>query len=133
MAIKYSVDTAAGLIRTTCRGLVRLPDVLAHFDTLRRESGLPPRPKVLLDLRGLATPPMTPQLRTVTDHLGLQPELAFGDCAIVVDRDVLYGVARMFQVMAQPHFHEILIFRELEPAERWLAGSQPPTPSSTPP
>ena len=121
MPITYDIDRARGLVRTSCTGQVTLPEVLAHFDVLQQDPRRPPHLDVLLDLRALATPPNSPQLRSVANRIGRVSGLTFGRCAIVVDRDLVFGLSRMFEAFAQAHFGEIQVFREPAAAETWLA------------
>lgn len=120
MPITYEIDSTRSLIRTTCFGHVRLPDVIAHFDTLQRDPHRPDRLDVLLDLRDMAVPPQAPQLQAVADRVSLMEGLVFGACAIVANRESMFGMARMFEVLARPYFAELRTFRDVPSAEEWL-------------
>jgi len=120
MPITYEIDAARGRIRTTCHGSVTLPQVMAHFDALQRDPNRPGRLDVLLDLTQMLTPPDVPQLRAAADRVGLVEDLVFGACAIVADREVVFGMARMFEVYARGHFAAIRTFRRVADAESWL-------------
>lgn len=120
MPITYEIDTTRGLVRTRCTGQVFLPEVLAHFDQLQKEPLRPALLDVLLDLRGLETAPKGDQLRTVADRIGRVGLQSFGRCAILVDRDLLFGVARMFEAFANTQFQEVSIHRQPGDAEAWL-------------
>ncbi|MGE5415038.1 MAG: hypothetical protein ACM3NW_12735 [Syntrophomonadaceae bacterium] len=120
MPITYEIDRSRHRIRTTCFGRVRLPDVMAHFDSLQRDPDRPDRLDVLLDLRDIETPPEAPQLQAVADRVGLVEGLVFGACAILATREAVYGMARMFEVLARPYFASIKTFRDVEAAEEWL-------------
>ncbi len=120
MPITYEIDATRNLIRTTCFGHVRLPDVMAHFDALQRDPNRPDRLDVLLDLRDMAAPPEAPQLQAVADRVSLVEGLVFGACAIVANKESMFGMARMFEVLARAHFAAIKTFRDLAEAEEWL-------------
>jgi stage II sporulation SpoAA-like protein len=120
MPITYEIDSTRNLIRTTCFGHVRLPDVMAHFDALQRDPNRPDRLDVLLDLRGMTTPPEAPQLQAVADRVSLVEGLVFGACAIVTNKESMFGMARMFEVLARAHFAAIRSFRDVAEAEEWL-------------
>jgi hypothetical protein len=122
MPVTYTIDLPRKLIRTHCVGSVRLPEVLAHFETLRKDPSLPRDSDVLLSLVGLDTPPDTPQLYAVADNMGLAPPLRFRYCAIVADRDLVFGIARMFQAIGGRHFQEVQVFRDAPAALTWLAS-----------
>jgi len=120
MPITYEIDPARRLIRTTCFGNVRLPDVMAHFDALQKDPDRPDRLDVLLDLRDMTTPPEAPQLQAVADRVSLVEGLVFGACAIVTNKESMFGMARMFEVLARAHFAAIRTFRNVAEAEEWL-------------
>ena len=125
MPVSYRVDHARGMIRTICTGPVRLPEVLEHFEILRKDPFRPREPDVLLSMVGLETPPLSPELYAVADDLGRGPPLQFRHCAIVADRDVVFGIARMFEAIAGKHFREVRVFRDGEAALAWLESSRP--------
>jgi hypothetical protein len=120
MPITYEIDAPRGRIRTACVGVVTLPQVMAHFDALQRDPSRPDRLDVLLDLTEIETPPQAPQIRAVADRVGFLENLVFGPCAIVADREVVFGMARMFEVLARGHFAAIRTFRRRAEAEEWL-------------
>ena len=120
MPITYEIDRSRNLIRTTCFGTVRLPDVMAHFDALQRDPDRPDRLDVLLDLRDIDAPPAAPQLQAVADRVSLVDGLVFGACAILATRETVFGMARMFEVLARPYFAAIKTFRDVAAAEEWL-------------
>ncbi len=120
MPVTYEIDVARGRIYTTCAGNVTLPQVMAHFEALERDAARPRQLDVLLDLTGVTTLPEGPQLRAAADRVGLVEHLVFGACAIVADREALFGVARIFEVYARGHFSAIRTFRQRTEAEEWL-------------
>lgn len=120
MPVTYELDDARHRIRTTCFGEVRLRDVMEHFDALQRDPTRPDRLDVLLDLRDIATPPEAAQLQAVADRVSLVEGLVFGACAIVASREAVFGMARMFEVLARGHFAAIKTFRDVKTAEGWL-------------
>ncbi len=122
MPITYEIDRSRHLIRTRCFGVVRLPDVMAHFDELQRDPERPDRLDVLLDLRDIETPPEAPQLQAVADRVGLMDGLVFGACAIVSNSEAMFGMSRMFEVLARAHFSVLRTFRDVEAAEEWLSA-----------
>ncbi len=120
MPVTYEIDRSRHRIRTICFGRVRLPDVMAHFDSLQRDPDRPDRLDVLLYLRDIEAPPEAPQLQAVADRVGLVEGLVFGACAIVATREAVFGMARMFEALARPYFAAIRTFRDVVSAEEWL-------------
>jgi len=127
MPVTYDVDRDLSLIRTRCSGDVKLADVVAHFRELERDASLPECLDVLLDLTEVGTNPGSDQLRSAAREVEiLSRKIEWGACAIVADRDILFGIARMFHAFAADQFTQANVFREREEAERWLASLRSP-------
>src|ERR1700678_1695276 len=125
--VTYEIDLKERLIRTQCTGHVTLAEVVAHFQELAADPACPSFLDVLLDLRTIDSLPNSGQLEAGTRAVRkVQYKVRFGFCAIVVERDVVFGVFRMFEVMAQNHFTAIRVFRALGDAEAWLAAQRLP-------
>ncbi len=122
MPITYRIDRERSRIYTTCDGPVALPQVMAHFDALEKDPDCPARLDVLLDISNIANPPDGVQLRAAADRVGLVGNVVFGACAVVGERDAVFGMARMFEVFARGHFAAIRAFRQRREAEEWLDG-----------
>jgi len=120
MPVSYEIDAARGLIRTRCSGVVELADVLGHFATLQRDPARPAWPDVLLDFTGLGSLPNAAQIGAVKDRMSWRPAFRFRFCAIVADRDVVFGIARMFQSMTTAFFEDVTVVRSVGDAEAWL-------------
>lgn len=123
MPITYRIDQERGWIFTTCAGDVQLPEVIAHFDALQRDPDCPRRLEVLLDLTKVTSLPDASQLRAVAERVRLVEDIVFGACAIVANREALFGMARMFEDFARGHFAAIRTFRQRREAEEWLESS----------
>jgi hypothetical protein len=125
--IHYEIDAEEGVIRTRCVGEVRFDDVLDHFRTLENDPDLPKRLDVLLDLGPLTSLPESRQMKAAAreiDRLG--ERIRWGACAIVAERDAVFGMSRMFEVFAESVFARTMTFRERSKAENWLAGLRGP-------
>lgn len=121
--VTYTIDANQRLIRTTCSGFVTLDEVTAHFHELAGDPACPNYLDVLLDLSAVDSLPQEGQLQAVTVELArVRAKVRFGLCAIVVQRTVLFGMFRMFEVMAQDYFTAIRVFRVAAEAEAWLAS-----------
>lgn len=123
MPVSYRLEPQRGRVRTTCSGTVAFEEVVAHLDQLANDPATPARLDVLLDLRELETGslPDRGQLQLVAEHAGkVRDRIAWGLCAIVADVDVIFGIARMFEPIAEDKFRGTRVFRRLEEAERWL-------------
>lgn len=125
MPISYQIDRTAALIRTRCYGHVTLHEVLGHFRDLRQESALPKRLDVFLDMHEVTSRPTAEEIRIASKEPGaLQGTVTFGCCAIVVHRDALFGMARMWGILAEGSFVSVNVFRSTTEAEAWLEAQR---------
>ena len=121
MPVSYEIDRKRNRITTRCFGDTTLPEVLAHFDALERENHRPPYLDVLLDLTEQTNLPTAQQIQACASRIGMAKWMIdFRACAIVVNRDALFGMLRMFEVFAHPHFERLRVFRDLGQARAWL-------------
>jgi hypothetical protein len=80
---------------------------------------------VLLDVDHADSLPESKQLRVVNSHIAaIRAKVEFGMCAIVANRDAMFGMMRMFAVFAEENFRAIRVFRETAEAEKWLSTRQ---------
>jgi cupin superfamily acireductone dioxygenase involved in methionine salvage len=117
----YTIDAKEKLIRTRCIGNVTLAEVVAHFRELEADPNSAAPLDVLLDLSETGSLPDTGQIAAVAEEISrIQARVRFKACAVVAQRDALFGMLRMFEVRAEPHFHAIRVFRAFDEAEAWL-------------
>ena len=125
MPVTYTIDTKERVIRTRCIGMVTLAEVAGHFQELEGDPGCVEGLNVLLDLSEVESLPDSNQIRAVVLELKkIQKKVRFGACAVVAVRDALFGMLRMFEVMAQDYFRVIRVFRATTEAEVWLASQR---------
>jgi hypothetical protein len=125
MPVTYILDAKKKLIHTKCIGHVTLQEVLAHFRELERESNSADRLDVFLDLSETSSLPGTVQIAAVADEIKrIQAKVRFNACAVLAQRDALFGMLRMFEVKAEPYFRAIRVFRVAAEAETWLAAER---------
>ncbi|MBZ5654187.1 MAG: hypothetical protein LAO56_02795 [Acidobacteriia bacterium] len=125
MPVTYTIDRKEKVIRTQCVGMVTFPEVADHFQQLERDPDCAERLAVLLDLSEVRSTPDTGQIRAVSYELRkIQGKVRFDVCAVVASRDVLFGMLRVFEVMAEPYFRSICVFRGIAEAEAWLVSQR---------
>lgn len=125
MPVIYKLNPAEKFIYTQCVGNVTPEEISEHFRELARDPDCPDRLTVLLDLRETTSVPWTFQLRGVNQDLDrVRTRVAFDACAVVASKVVLFGMMRMFAVLAQSHFTSIRVFRTFAEAEEWLAAQK---------
>ena len=122
MPISYSIDVPTALITTRCFGKVTLAEVQDHFRELARVWPPVDRLDVLLDLRDQTSLPGLTELQEVATEIAVQigPH-RFGRCAVVTERELIFGSMQMFEVLAARYFDAFRVFRSPTSALIWLA------------
>jgi hypothetical protein len=121
MPVTYFIDTAKKLIHTVCAGPVCLEDVVDHFSALKNDPACVGSLNVLLDVSAVDSVPESNQLRVVGSQIAaIRPKVQFQLCAIIAERDAMYGMMMVFRVFAERWFREIRVFRKVTEAEAWL-------------
>jgi hypothetical protein len=123
--ITYQIDTDKRTIRTKAVGDVTLQEVIDHFRTLEQDPQCPERTDVLLDLSEVNSLPEPAQLSSVVKELGrMRAKVRFDACAIVASGNALFGMMRMFEVLAEEFFRVTRTFRIAAEAEAWLVSQK---------
>jgi hypothetical protein len=127
MPVTYEIDHQRNRIATRCFGDTTLSEVLEHFDALERDRR-PAHLDVLLDLTEQTNLPTAQQIQAAASRIGMAKWMIdFRSCAIVVSRDALFGMLRMFEVFAHPHFERLRVFRDCAEARAWLDNGSSPS------
>jgi stage II sporulation SpoAA-like protein len=126
--ITYSIDIPTALITTRCFGHVTLAEVQEHFRELPRVWPPVDRLDVLLDLRDQTSLPELRELQDVATEIAVQigPH-RFGRCAVVTERELIFGSMQMFEVLVSRFFEAFRVFRTTSAAVAWLAPKPNPT------
>jgi hypothetical protein len=121
MPITFSIDMRSSLIRTVGEGDVTPAEVDDHFTELSKVWPRGAKLDVLLDLSGCTSLPEILQLRAVVSRIQMfGGRKRFGVCAIVATRELLYGLLRVFELLASHRFVAIRVFRSESAAMVWL-------------
>ena len=121
MPVTYTLDPKTRLISMSCVGSVTLAEVLEHLREFQKDPGSAGPVDVFLDLTETTSLPVGFQIATVADQLKkVRETVRFNACAVIAQRDALFGMMRMFQVMAEPYFRAIRVFRSYAEGEAWL-------------
>jgi hypothetical protein len=103
--VTYIIDSAEKIIRTTCASPLTFEQVIGHFRTLQENPACAGYLDVLLDVSAADALPEPGQLGAINAELSaIRIKTQFGICAIVATRDAMFGMMRMFEVLACPYF-----------------------------
>jgi hypothetical protein len=123
--ITYQIAADKRTIRAEAVGQVTLQEVFEHFRILEQDPQCPERTDVFLDLSQVDSLPETPQISTVIGELmRIRAKVRFDACAILASGDALFGMMRVFEVLAEECFRVTRTFRIATEAEAWLVSQQ---------
>ncbi|MFI5214687.1 MAG: hypothetical protein ACHQU8_09140 [Gemmatimonadales bacterium] len=118
MPVAYTIDQSRSIVLTRGWGVAVDRDLHAHVRSLAADSRFRPHFKQFGDLRGVVKADITRLgIRQLSD---LNPFGAGAKRAVVVGSDVVYGMARMYQVMRADRGDELEVFRDADLAFEWL-------------
>jgi len=119
MSITYSVDPGSGHLLTRADGVVTFQDIDAHLDVEQRNRDLH-RPE-LIDARDATTNVTALQVRLLIKRAASMLRVVdLGPTAIVTTNDVVYGMARMYSILAEGAGVHAEVFRDMRSANSWL-------------
>ncbi|MGC1452816.1 MAG: hypothetical protein WA830_22525 [Candidatus Sulfotelmatobacter sp.] len=125
MPVTYQIDPAERVIRTCCSSPVTLSEVIEHFRTLQNDPACSGSLDVLLDVSDADPLPDSAQIGAVKTELSaIRGKVQFGICAVIATRDAMFGMMRMFEVLAGPYFLAIRVFRGKPEAEAWMLSQR---------
>jgi hypothetical protein len=120
MPIHYSIDPAGGRMTTRADGVVTFHDINAHLDVEQRNRDL--HRSELIDARGATTDLTAEQVRRLVRRAADMLRITdLGPTAIVTTNDVVYGMARMYSILAEGVGANAEVFRDMDSATRWLS------------
>ena len=125
MPITYQIDPAAFRVTIRYTGVIADGDLMEAFARLYRDPAHRPGMAELSDCREVERIDVTStglqRLAEMTSRL-LDARATPWKVAVVVGQDVLFGLARMYELLREGSPEHVMVFRDVGEAERWLAG-----------
>lgn len=118
MPAGYTIDLERSLVRSRGWGVLTDRELLAHARALTVDPHFAPNFRQLADLREVTDVQITSA--TIKEMVRLNPFWAGARRALVVTNDVVYGMARMYQILRDESPDELEIFRKMDGALQWL-------------
>ena len=114
----YQLDLINRMVRTRAWGVLTDDEVIELYASICADSEFKPSFRQLCDMREVTK--ITASAQTLRD-LGQSQIFEHGtQRAFVVNRELDYGVDRLFQVYSEASRDRMEVFREWEAAEEWL-------------
>lgn len=121
MPADYEIRPGERLVLLRFHGHVTASDILDATSRLRADPAFEPGFATLVDCRDQISALSREELDRLMAGVAARPPGPPRRVAVVVGSDVLYGVTRMFQILAEDRLpHTIEVFRELDEAKAWL-------------
>ncbi len=122
MPISYRIDEEKGLVLTTATGALTDSDILQLKASLLADPRWKPGMRELSDVRAIDRLEVTTDgvTQMMLQDTGAAAALASYRLAIVVSHQVVYGMARMYQMLTEHNVPNVRVFRDIEEAKRWL-------------
>ena len=118
MPASYQIDKSLGVVFSVGSGVVTDAEMLRHQEQLRHDPDFQPTFSQLLDFNAMIEAQISAAAIQRLAGAGFFAKGARR--AIVVNSDVAFGLARMFQMHSDHSGEQIEIFRDLDKARQWL-------------
>jgi hypothetical protein len=122
MPITYRIDPVQRVILTEASGVLTDEDVLAHKALLLKDPAFDPTYGELSDIRKIERLEVTSAgVQAMAQHDATNADKRHGHrLALVVSGEVVYGMARMYQIVSQQEDSGVGVFRTIDEASEWL-------------
>jgi hypothetical protein len=121
MPITFTVSAEENLIRTVAEGRIELDDILQYVKAQMNHPEIRPGMHELVDMRTATLDLDYHKMQRLVGSIEpFNEKVGQGRCALVSDKDVSFGFARMYEMMAEQTGVETKAFREIESALEWL-------------
>jgi hypothetical protein len=122
MAITYSISREDRLIKAFATGIIRADDLHGLIESLLADPKLGPGLRGLFDAR-YAEPDITiMQIAEIAGEVRQVQNRGLERFAIVAQSQTTYRVAKTFSILARAIGIDVDVFKELVPAQEWLAS-----------
>jgi hypothetical protein len=120
----YTIDKARKLVTSSGTGLLTVAEMMDHQDRLLKDPDFDPSYSQLIDFSNIAEHNILPQdMRTMATRNVFS---ATSRRAIVVQDDLQYGLARMFEIYRDLAGETgIRVFRNMDEALSWIFATSP--------
>lgn len=119
MPASYRVDAEQKMIFSTATGAVTDADLRAHQKSLLADPGFDPGFSQIWDFQGVEEVQVSNG--TLKELAASRSFSAESRRAVVAPRDLVFGMARMFEMLHQQAPEAFRVFRTSEEARAWLA------------
>ena len=122
--IRYEIDHARRLILVRVTGNLETHHVVAYIRTLIADPDYRPDYSELVDLRAVDRYDVDPAGidAIVAEDREQAENLRLRRCALVSEKDFVFGMLRMYQALSDDGQTEVAVFRDIADAVVWLGA-----------
>jgi hypothetical protein len=122
MPISYTIDAERNLVLTVASGTLSDDEVMTHKWALHDDPGVGPGMKELSDVRGVERLEVTEVGVRAMAKIDRAVTAGVGEhmLAIVATEDIIFGMARMYEMLTAEDALSVQVFRDIDEATRWL-------------
>ncbi len=118
MPASHRIDPGQHLVVRVFEGVVTDDDLLRDTEALRSAPDYKPEYRQLIDARGVERADVSTQV--IRDLARASPGAADARRAFVAASDLVFGLARMFEIQRADAPEEVRVFRDMDEARAWL-------------
>ena len=120
MPITFRIDKKSGVVFTTMEGNVSISEIIDGLKGLMNHPDFSPGFNGLVDMRNSTVNSTPEEVRRIAELMtGQREKIGMSRSAVVVSKDVIFGMARMFQVFAEQSSIKTELFRDINEAARF--------------
>jgi hypothetical protein len=121
MPITFRIDAESGVVYTNVQGLVSADDILEALKSIMGHPEFRPGLNGLADLRNIEGDLFSGDVRKIAElMIEFRKKIGSSKTAVIVSKDVTFGMARTYQVFAEKSSIKTEIFRDKDEALQWL-------------
>lgn len=119
MPAEYKIDKALGIVFSLAYGTINDDEAYSHQDKLRKDHDFDPSFSQLADFTKVTLVDLSAD---AIHHLAERNPFGLGSKrAFVAPMNLMYGLARMFQMLTDDHPDELTVFRDMQEARKYLS------------
>ena len=125
MQTEMHIDEVSGLVTITARGAVTYAGIIGALTAMLADARFQKGASILWDFRSAVSKPLTADdVKGIVSFLEKGRDVRGEDykVAIVSQRDADFGMARMYEGYTGRLPFEVMVFRGLEDALKWIRG-----------
>jgi hypothetical protein len=125
MPVTSKINHKLHLLEHTCRGTLKVQDIIDAFDAAISLPGFERSMSVLWDLRDSRIDAQPEEIQALVTHVGLKRDHRGTGyrLAVVAQDTMLIMLADIFKALSSPLSFQVKIFRDIDEARDWISST----------